>query len=491
MKVFIMQAKARLRDAYHWFIWQCNQATGERANARIKFFVQNQRGSIITYAALAVLPLAGFTGVALDTARAYMLQSQLTASLDASALAAGKALTEEEILADVNRYFDVNFKDGYMNAAVTGPFASYNSDTNTITVTASADMHTSFMHLFGQNIITVSSQTQIQRNVRGMELVLVMDNTGSMRSGSKMSTMKNAAADLINILYGERETVDDFWVGLVPFVASINIGADNWDWLSGYDPSDFTDEGTVWKGCVEARSGTHDRDDSTPSENPFTPYFYPDASDNNYPPIREENYYQNDGKGPNLGCGPAITPLTSSKTTIIEKIEEMLPWHRGGTMSNLGLSWGWRVLSPNWRGVWHTDDASLPKDYDEPLMDKVAIILTDGVNQFYDHGSSGPDGSDYTAYGRRHWNRLGLGSTSSGNSTNEINARMSTTCEAMKQEGIIIYTITFQLSNSSTQSLYRNCATSDAHYFNSPSNEELQLVFRRIGNELSNLRITQ
>lgn len=491
MGVFFSQVGHKIADLYHWLVAQCDRVTGEQANARIKHFMQNQHGSIITYAALAVIPIAGFTGVALDTARAYMLQSQLSASLDASALAAGKSLTEEEIIADVNRYFGVNFKEGYMHATLHGPYASYNPDTNTITVNARADLHTTFMRLFGQDIITVSAQTEIQRNVRGMELVLVMDNTGSMRSGSKIETMKNAATDLINILYGERDTVDDFWVGLVPFVASVNIGASNWDWLSGYDPSDFTDEGTVWKGCVEARSGLFDRDDSTPLEAPFTAYFYPDASDNNYPPIREENYYQNDGKGPNLGCGPAITPLTASKSTIIEKIDEMLPWHRGGTMSNLGLSWGWRVLSPKWRGVWHTDDLSLPKDYDEPLMDKVVIILTDGVNQFYDHGSSGPDGSDYTAYGRRTWNRLGLNNPSSGNSTNEINARMSTTCEAMKQEGIIIYTITFQLSNSSTQSLFRNCATSRAHYFNSPSNSELQTVFRRIGNELSNLRITQ
>ena len=56
-----------------------------------------------------------------------------------------------------------------------------------------------------------------------MELILVMDNTGSMRSSGKMDAMKGAATDLIDILYGEREVVEDFWVGLVPYTVAVNV----------------------------------------------------------------------------------------------------------------------------------------------------------------------------------------------------------------------------------------------------------------------------
>ena len=41
----------------------------------------------------------------------------------------------------------------------------------------------------------------------------------------------------------------------------------------------------------------------------------------------------------------------------------MKPWRRGGTTGNLGLAWGWRMVSPNWRGLWG-DTADLPLDYD-------------------------------------------------------------------------------------------------------------------------------
>ena len=79
-----------------------------------------------------------------------------------------------------------------------------------------------------------------------------------------------------------------------------------------------------------------------------------DAGDNDWDwaNIDESNGAQNNGLGPNLGCGPAITPLVASKTTVHEAIDEMQPWHRGGTMANLGLAWGWRVLSPTWQGLW-------------------------------------------------------------------------------------------------------------------------------------------
>jgi hypothetical protein len=76
----------------------------------------------------------------------------------------------------------------------------------------------------------------------------------------------------------------------------------------------------------------------------------------------------------------------------------MAPWHRGGTMANLGLAWGWRVLSPRWRGLWDGDLADeMPLDYDEPNMEKVVILLTDGNNEWYDW--PGPDGPTppYTA----------------------------------------------------------------------------------------------
>ena len=105
-------------------------------------------------------------------------------------------------------------------------------------------------------------------------------------------------------------------------------------------------------------------------------------------------------------------------------------------------------------------------------------MLTDGVNQYYDHvggygrtdgdGDSDPFGSDYSAYDRVDAGRLGT--TDVGDAVDEVDDRMEATCTAMKDEGIILYTITFQVNNTSTQDLFRRCATSPlALLSNSPS----------------------
>ena len=71
----------------------------------------------------------------------------------------------------------------------------------------------------------------------------------------------------------------------------------------------------------------------------------------------------------------------------------------------------------------------------------------------------------------------------------QLDQKLRTVCENIKDTGIIIYTIVFQLTDTSTQDLFRECATDADKFFNSPNNETLSEAFRAIGAELSNLRI--
>lgn len=504
--------------------------------------------------ALAVIPVFAALGLAIDGARGYMLKSKLSHAIDAAGLAGGRAFDTELREDDILMFFEANFPPGYMDAEVVGgaPSITFDEVANTVTIEASATIPTRLMNIAGVPEITVSARTVIQRQLPGMELVLVMDNTGSMRGGGKIGAMKDAATTLINILYGEREIVDDFWVGLVPYSATVNIGNSRVSWMDGFNPNDF--QPSSWKGCVEARSYPNDSNDARPQVEKWQPFLWPTGyeqypnphhvsgagdydqgdpsswgeylnGDNDWDPdgplsdLDEDNNDQNDGTGPNLGCGPAITPLIAAKTNVLAAIDEMLPWHRGGTMANLGLAWGWRVLSPTWQGRWGGDTPNdLPKDYGEPNSTKAIILLTDGENQWYDwpgktwsvdgetHFSGIPGsnrypgshddnfkatwpGADYTAYGRLSEGRLGTTSNSAARSV--INDRMLELCTSIKTQGVLIYTITFQLNAASTQQLYRNCASSTEFYFNSPSNSDLQQVFVQIADELSNLRIAE
>jgi len=552
-----------------------DQVGGNVQDNLVGRFLNDQRGAIFAMVALAIIPIFAGLALAVDLGRGYLLKSKLSYAIDAAGLAGGRAFDTDLREEDIMMFFEANFPSGYMDAALAGngPSMTFNDTENTITIDVEATMPTHFMSMAGVDSVTVAARTVVKREMRGMELALIMDNTGSMRSSGKMDAMKDAATELVDILYGNRETVPNFWVSVIPYAATVNIGNDRSHWLVqqsydadaawlaadpdgserfGYHPDHF--QPTVWKGCVEARSYPNDSNDELWGEEAWYPHLWrttfeafenpdhdPNAEeydeddsatwgeflngDNEWNPdgsqsaLKEDNGDQNDGTGPNLGCGPAITPLVAEKTTIQDAIDEMLPWHRGGTMANLGLAWGWRSISPKWRGVWGGDSpAELPLAYETPSMQKVVILLTDGVNQWYDwpgakwtadgedHYSGLPGknkypgnhdddfksewpGADYTAYGRLSEGRLGT--TGNGGAKNEVNDRMLELCSSMKEEDILLYTITFRLTDSATRSLYEDCATSVDHYFDSPSNGDLQQVFVEIANELSNLRLAE
>ena len=630
---------------------------------------RDQQGAISVLFGFSIVAVVGFLGLATDAGRGYIAKARLGQAVDAAALAGGKAINSPWRDAEIDKYFKANFPSGYMQADLVKFTVEADADNESLTISATARIPTTFMRVLNVEDMEVSARSVVKRSVRGLELALIMDNTGSMRSGSKIQTMKAAATDLINILYDEKEEIPNFWVSLTPFVATVNVGNEHVDWLKE-DPTDpITDElrvlaegGTpigdmtlsggiaaafdgdtyqtaaqgayrrlkkkkdtaeigkdwgegnekvivgyrltassnrgffkiternaikadfwlqgsndgvtwknlhykrvkykkkkqkrryivdissgvdtseayryhrvrirdkqqkksyiyvaelelyviaevplpfVWKGCVEARPSPRDESDDPPSEELFNIHYWPSTindydeedGDNDWPDIDETNEAQNEGTGPNLGCGPAITPLTAEKTKVLAAIDEMQPWHRGGTHANLGLVWGWRTISQRWRGLWggNTPD-HLPLDSDAPSMDKVAIVLTDGENVYYDWpgglpgrplSGSYPD-TDYSAYGRLSEGRLGT--TNSGAAVAEINKRMARLCTNMKNEDIVIYAITFQLNNKPTQDLFRACATDPSKYYNSPSNAELREAFVAIGNELTNLRLAE
>lgn len=460
----------------------------------------DRRGATAMMFAFMIVPIFASVGLAVDSSLGYLLKSRMSKSLDAAALAAGRLALNANARTIAENYFSANFEASGGSVNLIAFDFELSEDRRFLTLSAVGETPTVFMRIFGRHTMTVSARTRIQRETSGMELALVLDNTGSM-VGSKFDTMQASAYDLIDILYGEDDEIQNLWVSLVPFTATVNIG--NWrtDWLR---PTDRVITGVAnfpaaapWKGCVMARAHPLDATDDPPSAGLFTSFYYPTTTrtqDNNWPPYRLALSDGNNGRGPNLGCGPAITPLTKSRSLIDAAIGNMGPWHRGGTTGNLGLSWGWRTISPRWQGLWGGNTPNeLPLDYETPFMDKVVVILTDGENQFHDEDTNEIPASDFTAYGRIE----AMGVTGTRTQKRDagraiLDSRMAGTCTAMKAEGIRIYTITFGLSPAAhAQTLFRNCATTPAMHYDAPTNAELREAFRAIGGELANLRIVE
>lgn len=478
-----------------------------RLASLLRHLMRDRRGAAAVFLAIALVPLMGGVGLAVDASLGYLLRARLMKSLDAAGLAAGRIALDDNAKDVARDYFDANFGTGG-GAVVTDFTFELDSTKRFVTLTARANTPTYFMRVFGHNEMQVAALTKVERQTSGMELALILDNTGSMW-GTNFNAMQNAALGLIDIIFGTKEEVDNLWVSLTPYVATVNVGKSRTGWLNSTDqvftsPSLFGTEG--WKGCVMAQAMPYDTGDTPPTVQKLSSYLYPqNKTDNYWPPIRSSSDYSNEtATGPNLACPSPITPLTKSKSVIVTGLKAMKSWRRGGTTSNLGMVWGWRTISPRWRGLW--GNADLPADYissKKSGIQKVAVILTDGNNNFFDlvvkNGKgeivppSDSSPSDYTAYGRLNAPLpTGLAQTGIAAGVKILNNRMITTCKAMRDEGIQIYTIIYSDSpDLETKALFEQCASTPAMYYYAPSAAEIASVFKTIAGQLSNLRIVK
>jgi hypothetical protein len=116
------------------------------------------------------------------------------------------------------------------------------------------------------------------------------------------------------------------------------------------------------------------------------------------------------------------------------------------------------------------------------------MLLTDGQNSV-GGGIGTHNRSQYNAYGFATSGHLGAINGSEAESV--LDAKTATLCANIKNKGIRLYTITFQVSSTSTQDLMRDCATEPEMYFDSPSGAQLDTIFQEIAKGLADLRISK
>lgn len=462
-------------------------------HSRIRRIIARQEGGALPLVGLAIFAILGSAGAAIDMGRVQIVQSRLSSSLDAAGLAAASSISSTDATLEATKYFHANFPPGYMDSSIESVTVAVSSDNMLLTLDVEGYVETTFMKIFGINSVPVAAHSEITRSNRGMELVLVMDNTGSMGNDNKLEDMKTAATELINIIYGDRETVDHVWVGVIPFAQAVNIGPSRTSWT---ETDSFLWGPATWAGCVDAREASgRDSTDDPPSVALFPKYYWPchtsynawygtNSSKNNCqttPSYKLKYRTLSTSLGPNKSCSEELTPLTKYKTPVLDAIDDMTAV--GNTHVNLGAVWGWRMLSPRWRGLWggEMDTDLLPLDYDAPLMNKVMILLTDGDNTM--------SNSSHTAYW--YLSNGKLGTTNQSLAEAQLNTRLTQVCDSAKSNGVIVYTIAFGNPGSTIEALLEDCATKPEFYFDSPTGEDLQTAFHTIGDSLANLRISK
>ncbi|MGI9494187.1 MAG: pilus assembly protein TadG-related protein [Geminicoccaceae bacterium] len=452
------------------------------ALSQIANLIHDDRGGVAMVIGLCILPLFAIAGLSIDGARGYTAKSKLQGAVDAAALAGGKAHSAHEVDPEgsARMFFDANYADRFLDGTVTSFSAVIDNTAELMTVQAEVAIPTTFMSLFGFDVIPITAEAIVATAHTGLELALVVDVTGSMNwtdsdGAVKIESLKTAGHTLLEAIYGTATSLPDVWISLVPYRAAVNIGHRP-SWLTGYNAADFIPD--AWRGCVEARDAPLDQDDTPPtgSTDRFRAFHWENGVAWNYwPPV------EFDHAGPNWFCPVnEITSLTDQRDTFDTAIDALDARSGGGTQTSVGMVWGWRTISPSWQGRWHgPTPADLPVDYDEPNITKAIVFMTDGIADI---------GWEKTAYGFLSEGRLGT--TNEAVAEAEINNRLSAICEAAKNEGVLVFSVMFAVTAPSIESTYRDCASEPNYFFNSPTGDELEAAFRQIGRRLASLRIT-
>jgi len=127
-----------------------------------------------------------------------------------------------------------------------------------------------------------------------------------------------------------------------------------------------------------------------------------------------------------------------------------------------GIMWGRRVLSPQvpFEGGREADEVR-----------KIMVLMTDGKNsmhsrRFGDHVASLPSNQTPTE------------------NLDITNEETSLLCELAKEDGTEIFTIAFEVNDSTTRGMLEACATDSSKYFNATNSAKLIDAFEEITDSL-------
>jgi len=406
-------------------------------------FLKDRRGGIAPMFGLAIIPVFGLVGAAVDYSRANAIKARLQAALDATTLSMATlapSLTPGQLQTKTTAVFQAQFKNVDANKVTVTPVYT-TSDGPQLTVSASTTMDTAFVKLLGYKTVDIGSSSTVRWGNLRLRVALVLDNTGSMASAGKIEALRSASKSLLAQLKAAAKTNGDVYVSVIPFSKDVNVGASNYNqpWVDfddhpnyiGWDKKNGSKSRSTWNGCVTDRDQNYDTTNTAPSTDAATKF-----------PAEQFG-----------SCPVELQPLTYDWAALNAKVDSMVP--AGNTNQTIGLQWGFQSLT--------AAPFTIPAKDPNYRFNEVIIMLTDGLNTE---------------------NRFSTTQSS-------IDDRTQRVCDNIKAAGITLYTLQVNTSGDPTSTMLRSCATDTGKFFLVTSSSQIATIFGEIGTQLSKLRIAK
>lgn len=355
--------------------------------AAMKRFWAAQDGSLTILALTLFLLMVMMGGLAVDLMRYEQTRTTLQNTLDRATLASAsltQSLDPADVVAD---YFTKSGMDKYLK----GVTVSEGMNFRNVVADAAAATEPFFLHLIGQTKMDAAGHSMAEQRVTNVEIMLVLDVSGSMASNSKLTNLKTAANEFVDTVLSS-DAEHKISIGLVPFNGQVNIGPD----LRAKYTALTDDPGAANVQCVDMPSSVYSAT-ALPTTTAMSMTAHADTysgtnQTNSWVSFTDTNYavgYNATYNAGNVWCPPIAGNIIRLPSETISTLQGQINGLTavGATSINAGLKWGLALMDPTAApmytqliasGKMASDLSGRPYSFTDPEAMKVIVLMTDG-----------------------------------------------------------------------------------------------------------------
>ncbi|SIS56186.1 Flp pilus assembly protein TadG [Gemmobacter megaterium] len=342
--------------------------------SRAARFRRDEDGSMLFFSMVVLLIMLFVGGMAIDMMRYEAERSRTQATADAAVLAAAAMRQTRPPAQVVQDWFD----KADLSDSLTGVIVDNGLNFRTVRAQTRTVTRPYFMQMLGVDELRSNAASTAEERRTNVEIVLVLDISGSMQ-GTKLTRLKDAAVEFVtNIL--EEDTENRVSISIVPYNGQVNVGPDLRD--------RFNVLGTHNRSyCIDLPHSSYQQL-ALPTSTPMYQHAFADT----YNTSNTSTSWSTSNMTP--GTTNVWCPVNSTNrvrvhsnnltllTSQIRNLEAV-----GATSIDAGLRWGVTLIDPGSRplitslangGIVPNTFRNRPFDYDDEEVLKVIVLMTDG-----------------------------------------------------------------------------------------------------------------
>lgn len=354
-------------------------------SARLRAFRQAEDGSLMLFGLFLLVLMLMLGGLAVDLMRYEQRRTALQQTTDRAVLAAASLSQDLDPEGVVNDYFDKAGLAEYLNDVEVTEGVNF----RIVDAQANAELDPFFAQMVGIDELEVPAASVAEQRITDVEIVLVLDVSGSMNeatgSTTKIAALKSAALEFVDSVK-ENDIENRITITVVPYNAQVSIPT-----VLREKYNVTYQHGLAGVNCLEFPSSAFNTS-SLSRTTPWPMYAFSDLTgatvqDTSYVAWSDTNYGRMNASASfcrNLAANNVRLP-NDNAAQVKASINGLQA--AGNTSITLGMKWGVALIDPAARpmmtelmnaGYIPQTHAGRPYDWRQENTMKVIIVMTDG-----------------------------------------------------------------------------------------------------------------